>query len=172
MKKFFLLCFVLLCAVHKAGAQKPLKGKWVFYLVRHAEKDTGSNPVLSVKGMQRAGDLHRALQAKKIQLIMATQYRRTGLTADSIRLYRKIDSIQYKADADGSQFLKTLQARAGNARAILVVGHSNTLPAIIRQLGVKGYSIKELPETEYNNLFIVTIRRGRAKLHAAKYGAE
>lgn len=103
---------------------------------------------------------------------MATQYRRTGLTADSVRLYRKIDSIQYKADADGSQFLKTLQARTGKARAILVVGHSNTLPAIIRQLGVKGYTIKELPEIEYNNLFIVTIRKGRAKLHAKKYGAE
>ena len=101
---------------------------------------------------------------------MATQYRRTGMTADSLRLYQHIDSVQYKADLTGDDFLAVLNSRTGKAKNILVVGHSNTLPALIRRAGIEDYSVKELPETEFDHLFIVTQEKGRASLQQLKYG--
>lgn len=164
------LCFCGLFYSAKVVCQQNFKGKRTFYIVRHAEKDTGNNPVISAIGKERAGDLYRVLKNKKIGLVMVTQYRRTGMTADSLRIYNNIDSIQYAADATGDKLLEAVQQRTGNANNILIVGHSNTLPAIIRKLGVASYTIKELPETAFDNLFIVTIKKGKAKLKQLKYG--
>ncbi|MFT3980360.1 MAG: phosphoglycerate mutase family protein [Ferruginibacter sp.] len=172
MKKLLkLLILLVVCFVYGTAAGQPgFKGKRTIYFVRHAEKDTGSNPVISAAGKERAGDLYRVLQHKKIDLIMATQYRRTGMTADSLRIYQHIDSIQYKADLTGDDFLAVLNSRAGKAKNILVVGHSNALPALIRKAGIENYMVKELPETEFDHLFIVTQKKGKASLRQLKYG--
>lgn len=175
MKKSVLglfLSFFCLFYSGKSIAQNGFTGKRTLYIVRHAEKDTvgGNNPAISTIGKERAGDLYRVLKNKKIDLIMASQFRRTGMTADSLRIYQKVDSIQYRADATGDDFLTTLNARAGNAKNILVVGHSNTLPAIIRKAGAETYTIKELPETEFDNLFVVKQKKGMAFLEKKKYG--
>lgn len=171
--QLFVLLFTTAMLSSAAGtAQNGFTGKRTLYIVRHAEKDTvgGNNPAISATGKERAGDLYRILKDKNIDLIMTTQFKRTGMTADSLRIYEKVDSILYKADATGADFLKTLNERAGNAKSILVVGHSNTLPAIIRQLGVTSYMMKELPETEFDNLFVVKQKKGMAFLQQKKYG--
>lgn len=155
----------------KAYSQESFTGKRTLYIVRHAEKDTGSNPALSATGLKRAGDLYRTLRKKKIQLIFVSQYRRTAMTADSLRIYQNIDTVQYKADATGDKLFETMAARAGKAKRILIVGHSNTVPAIIRKAGVEGYTIRELPETEYDNLFIVEQKKGKATLKQERFGA-
>ena len=173
MKKYTLIFLLSLCTLfisNKSFGQTEFKGTRTVYIVRHAEKDTGSNPAISIAGKKRAGDLYRTLRRKHIELIMASQFRRTGMTADSLRLYNKIDSIQYTADANGDKFYSTLLTRAGKAKNILVVGHSNTLPSIVRKLGVSGYTVKELPETEFDNLFIVKIKKGKATLVQKKFG--
>lgn len=175
MKKIFLYFILSLSALvisPDAICQDGFTGKRTFYIVRHAEKDTagGNNPAISVVGKERAGDLYRELRKKKIDLIMATQYKRTGMTADSLRIYNNIDSIQYGADATGNKLSEVLNLRSGNAKHILIVGHSNTLPAIIRKLGVISYTVKELPETEYDNLFIVRVKNGKATLEQKKFG--
>ena len=52
----------------------------------------------------------------------------------------------------------------------LVVGHSNTVGAIIRELGVKE-TIK-IADSEYDNLFIVTVgNNGVATLQRLRYGS-
>ena len=164
-------CLALLHSSESRG-QNGFTGKRTLYIVRHAEKDTvgGNNPAISTPGKQRAGDLYRQLKGKKIDLIMTTQYRRTGMTADSVRIYMKVDTLQYRADATGDDFLKTLNEKAGNAKNILVVGHSNTLPALIRKAGIASFTIKELPETEFDNLFVVKQKKGMAFLQQKKYG--
>lgn len=175
MKKIFLsliFCFSLLLICFGAKSQSGFKGKRTYYLVRHAEKDTvgGNNPAISVIGQKRAGDLYRILKKKNIDLIMATQYKRTGMTADSLRLYNKIDSLQYGADATGNKMVEVLIARSGKAKNILIVGHSNTVPVMIRKLGVAGYTVKELADTAYDDLFIVKVKNGKATLEQKKYG--
>ena len=53
---------------------------------------------------------------------------------------------------------------------VLVVGHSNTVPAIVAALGAKRPAA--ICDPEYDNLFIVTIAAdGKAAVVHAKYGA-
>ena len=155
-----------------AMAQAQLAGdvKRTFYIVRHAEKDTGNNPAISTLGKERAADLYRKLKGKKIDLIMVTQYRRTSMTGDSLRIYKKIDSTHYVADATGEMFSKKISTLSARYKNILVIGHSNTVPTIVRQAGVKNFMLKELPDNEYDNLFIVKTKKGQAMLQSKKYG--
>jgi hypothetical protein len=51
---------------------------------------------------------------------------------------------------------------------VLVIGHSNTLPAIISGLG--GPTV-EIPETEYDNLFVLTVGPSHSSLLRMHYGS-
>jgi hypothetical protein len=54
-------------------------------------------------------------------------------------------------------------------QTIFVAGHNNTVPAIASALS--GETFSTIPETEYDNLFIVTVYRfGKAKVLTLKYG--
>jgi len=54
-------------------------------------------------------------------------------------------------------------------KTIFIAGHNNTVPAIVSALS--GEAFPPIPETEYDNLFIVTIYRyGKAKVTKLKYG--
>jgi len=55
--------------------------------------------------------------------------------------------------------------RGGRA---LVVGHSNTIPAIVRKLS--GMSVADIPDDEYDNLYVVTVPSfGRSSVLRLKY---
>ncbi len=141
-----------------------------YYIIRHAEKDTGSNPPLSKIGQERAGDLYRKLKNKKIDLIFVSQYPRTGMTADSLRIYQNIDSVHYAADITGADLFKKIKERSGDAKHILIVGHSNTLPGIIRRSGVTDFTLKDIPDEDYQHLYIVKIKKGKIKFYQKVYG--
>ena len=56
-------------------------------------------------------------------------------------------------------------------QTIFVAGHNNTVPAVVSALS--GENFPTIPETEYDNMFIVTVYRfGKAKVVKLKYGAE
>jgi len=65
------------------------------------------------------------------------------------------------ADVDG--LIARLGARKGGGAA-LVVGHSNTVPEIVKRLG--GGTVAPIADTEYDRLFVATLygpgRRGDA----------
>ena len=170
LKKKSLLFLFAMCLTISVCAQPVDNHKRTFYIVRHAEKDTGSNPAISALGKMRAADLFRELENKRIDLIMVTNYRRTGMTGDSLRIYKKIDTMHYAADVSGEMFLKKLSTLPARYKNILVIGHSNTLSGIIRQAGAKDYSAKDIPDNEYDNLFIVNRKRRKVVLQSKKYG--
>jgi phosphohistidine phosphatase SixA len=155
-----------------AGAQdlSLLKGA-VIYLVRHAEKESGNDPVLTTDGKQRSGDLFRVLKNKKLQRIYVTQFRRTQMTADSLRIKLNIDTVRYVADTTGVSLLEQLAAHKDFGKTILVIGHSNTIPILIKKLGVT-QPIKPIADNEFDNLFKVKYRKGKAQLSTLKYGAK
>ncbi len=171
MKFLFLLLAAALLNAGKTTAQT-FSGKRTLYIIRHAEKDTvgGNNPAISIIGKERAGDLYRVLKKKKIDLIFVNQYKRTAMTADSIRIYKNIDTIMYVPDLTGDKLFERINAKAGKAKNILIVGHSNTLPGILRKAGISSFVEKELPDNEYDNLFIVTQKKGNATMKSKKYG--
>ena len=168
--KFLILVWLALPFVTLIYGQNTNCNNHTFYIVRHGEKDTGSNPVLSAKGKKRAGDLYRVLKEKRIDLIFVSQYQRTAMTGDSLRIYKNIDTIHYTADATAEALFKKINSLSCKQKNILIIGHSNTLPSIIRRAGVNNYTPKEIPDYEYDNLFVVKQKRKKAILKKKKFG--
>ena len=140
-------------------------------MIRHAEKviDPNNPDVdLSPAGQARAQELVRMFGDAGINAIYATQYKRTQQTVKPLadRLGLPINQVNSKNTAD-----LVAQIHAQHAgQVIFISGHNNTVPEIIAALG--GPTYPTIPETEYDNLYIVTVyRTGKAKVVKLKYGA-
>jgi broad specificity phosphatase PhoE len=164
----FILLICLLGNTFSTSAQNGVKQ--IFYIVRHAEKDTGNNPVLSNLGMHRSGNLYRYLKTKKITAIYVTKYRRTKMTADSLSIYENVPIIEYKTDTTGNGLSEKMDMNKNYSINVLIVGHSNTILPIIQKLGVNKMTLNEIPDDEYDNIFIVTRQHGKVTLKIVKYG--
>jgi hypothetical protein len=69
---------------------------------------------------------------------------------------------------DTNGLLKQIQT-AHRGQTVFIAGHNNTVPAIVSELSGQTYPV--IPDTEYDNLYIVTIYRfGKAKVIKLKYG--
>ena len=150
-----------------------------YYIVRHAEKqavstgtvmNTPDDPPLSAAGRVRAIELREVLKNKGIQYIFSTNTTRTISTAQpledlqgetKLEIYNTKDSLDFLIDK-----LKAIQK--GNA---LIVGHSNTVDDIVNKLVGETKVPKDLPDSEYDNLYIVTKKGSRFKFENKTYGA-
>jgi 2,3-bisphosphoglycerate-dependent phosphoglycerate mutase len=146
------------------------------FIVRHAEKirgkEAGNDPLLTAVGNLRAGDLMRTLQNEGIQKIYVSQYKRTQNTADSIRIQLKIDTVHYVADTLCDNLINAIMEHSDFGKSILIIAHSNTVPHIIRKFGVTDFPYGDLPDDEFDNLFVITYKKEKAKLKKMKYGAK
>jgi len=168
-----LLLLLLSNFAYSAFAQSFIFGKQSkIYLVRHAEKLPGNDPLLTSDGNKRAGDLMRTLKQKHIKRIYVTEFRRTQNTADSLRIQMGIDTVHYLADTTSNDLVNKLKVNKDVNQAILIIGHSNTLPAIIRKLGVTDYPLDEIPSNEFDNLFLLENKKGKPILTIVKFGAK
>ena len=137
------------------------------YLVRHAEKQDGTPfSLLSDAVHQRAQVLKDSLIHKKIGAIYATPLERTQQTARPLADAMQKPVSIYRPNAVDS--MVSLLKSNGN-RNVLVVGHSGPLPAIIE--GVTGQKVKPIAEPEYDNFYIIKLKKGKAELVAGKYGS-
>ena len=87
-------------------------------------------------------------------MVYATQYKRTLQTAEPTSILKLTPIKRYDAAA-GENLIDSL-AHLKN-KGYLVVGHSNTLPAMLLKLGLNP-SMQEVPDNDYDNLFIVRIK--------------
>jgi|SRR5215831_889651 len=139
-------------------------------LVRHAEKVIDpSNPDvdLSEAGYARAQEIARDFGDSGINAIYATQYKRTQETVKPLsdKTGVAVTIVNSKGTSD---LIAQLRAQH-SGQTIFIAGHNNTVPEIINALGGPQFPI--IPETEYDNLFIVTVyRTGKAKVVKMKYG--
>jgi broad specificity phosphatase PhoE len=136
------------------------------FLVRHAERaDTAdgapatmaADPDLSPAGRARAESLARMLKDAGITAIFTTEYKRTRQTAAPLAKLLRIEPTVV-ASKDAAGLARQVSSAAGH---VLVVGHSNTLPDLIKALGVQ--TPVTIPDTDYDNFFIVT-REGKPSL--------
>ena len=162
-----LIIFCMFIVLQNETMAQPFTGK--IYIVRHAEKVTpGDDPVLTTAGYKRAGDLMRKLRFKGIRKIYVTQLKRTQLTADSLRIRLGIDTVHYYHD-NYDKLLLSIRQHHDAGKTILIIAHSNTIPFILRRIGVP--SFENIPEWQFDNLFLVTYPTGRlGKLKKMKYG--
>ncbi len=141
------------------------------YIVRHAEKQDGKDPLLTPAGNARSGDLMRFLKDEMIRKIYVSQYRRTQNTGDSLRIQLNIDTVHYTADTLCGNLINTIMGHSDFGKTILVIGHSNTIPQVIRKFGVHDYPYGDLADNDYDRLFLITYKNGKAKVKVMKYGA-
>jgi phosphohistidine phosphatase SixA len=125
------------------------------YVVRHAEKAaTTGDPGLTTVGQQRAEALKDKLHTQKIVAAFATQYQRTLETAQPTATDQQITIRRY--DANGGNALMDSISHL-KKKEYLVVGHSNTVPVMLRSIGVNP-SIELISDNDYDNFFTVTVR--------------
>ena len=140
-------------------------------VVRHAEKiiDPNNPDVdLSPAGQARAQEIVRVFAGAGINAIYATQYKRTQETVKPLADKLGLTVVLVNSTATG-ELIRQIQTDH-RGQTILISGHNNTVPEIIRALG--GPQLPVIPESEFDNLYIVTIyRTGKAKLVKMKYGA-
>ena len=159
----FALALILIAGVAHAMPAQVL-------LVRHAEKASApaGDPALSEAGRQRAEALKTALRAAAVDAVLTTPYRRTRETAAPLAAARGLEPIVVPTEGDhiAAVLARLRQLPAGSTA--LVVGHSNTLAPLIRELG--GPSLPDLSECEFDRLFVLDTGPP-AKLVEARYGA-
>jgi len=140
-------------------------------LVRHAEKKLepdNPDPDLTPQGVERAQQLARVFADAGVNAIYATQYKRTQQTVKP--LADRIGVPVTLLDSKQTEELVTRVQTAHRGQTIFIAGHNNSVPAIISVLSNENFPT--ISETEYDNLFIVTIYRfGKAKVTKLKYGA-
>jgi phosphohistidine phosphatase SixA len=139
------------------------------YVVRHAEKSAPSGDVpLSGEGLQRAEDLKERLKDKKIAYVYSTNTKRTQQTAAPTAAHFNTNTIVY---SNADSLMKSLIAlKKKNA---LVVGHSNTVPQMLRAIGLNPGFEGNIPDNQYDNFFEVTVKHGKKgglSLKPQKYG--
>lgn len=132
--------------------------------MRHAEKALGAgaetkDPELSEIGLARAESLRSLLKDAGISAVFATAFKRTQQTAASVANAAGIPLTTVAAQETPALIAK-LKEVGGN---VLVVGHSNTLPEIIKALGVT--SEITIEESAYDNLFLVIMSSPPQLIH-------
>lgn len=125
----------------------------VVLIVRHAEKAStgGKDPDLSVQGQKRADALAHILKDSQITSVFVTEFKRTQETAaPTARAAHVTPTVVPANDVPG--LIGKLRVLNGNA---LVVGHGNTIPELVKALGVA--TPISIPDDDYTEILVVSL---------------
>ncbi len=149
-------------------------GSQLFVVTRHAEKasETERDPALSAAGRARALALDSAMAGMPVRAVIVSPFVRTRETASAVARRHGLVPIEIPIGRDGVAAHARAVAEEAHRHqgAVLVVGHSNTVGAIVRALGGDN-SIGDLPDSDYQSLFVVFPDRGRVGTLRVRYGA-
>jgi broad specificity phosphatase PhoE len=138
---------------------RPLAAQEAIFIVRHAERvDASADSPLSPAGEARAARLAALLKDAGITQIYTSDRQRTIQTAAPLAAALHLTMAALKAD-DQEALLQRLRTASAHDR-VLVVGHSNTVPALVAALGA-GPPVT-LGENDYDSLFLVVPQPGAA----------
>lgn len=150
---------VLLLAICAMMAAVMAEAQMVI-VVRHAERadggagstaamTTGNDPELSEAGKARAQKLAAMLADAGVVAIYTSEFRRTKDTAAPLAA-----KIGVKAEAvpsrEAAALISKIKGHTGGA--VLVVGHSNTVPQVIKALGGSAVT---MADDEYDSIYFV-----------------
>ena len=125
----------------------------VIFIVRHAEKASTADkdPDLSPEGQKRANALADILKDSYITSVFVTKFKRTQETGAPTARAAHLTPTVVPENEIGA-LPKQLRALNGNA---LVVGHSNTIPDLLKALGIA--TPISVPENDYGEIFVVLV---------------
>jgi phosphohistidine phosphatase SixA len=143
-------------------------------LVRHAEKELGaiSDAPLSPEGEQRADRLANMFGDNqpfgRLRRIYVTNTRRTQQTALRLSQRLGINSEVVDAKTDSAELARRVLSENRGGR-VLIVGHSNTVPELVKDLSGAD-AVPPIGEEEYDTMYVVTVPSiGQASVLRLKY---
>lgn len=132
-------------------------GSTTVVLVRHAEQvSAADDPGLTEAGQAHADRLAQMLEKTDVNAIYVSQARRTLETALPMARAAELEPREIDAD-EVTRLARRLKWRH-RGEVVLVVGHSNTVPAIAAALGAK---IGVVDAEDYSGLWIISYSRLR-----------
>jgi len=153
MKRLVFCCLLVSVLVATATAQPTV------FIVRHAERvDASADSDLSETGRARAEALAKMLKDKNITAIYATEFKRTQQTAAPLAKALGI-TVTTIPSKDKDALVAKLRASNSN---VLVVGHGNTIPDLVKALGTEPINIGE---NDYDNLFEIELGEKPKLIH-------
>jgi broad specificity phosphatase PhoE len=144
-------------------------------VVRHAEKNTDDprDPSLSATGEERAKALSSVLRDAGISDVYVTQYKRTRQTAEPLAQQSGISIVERPINAANAatyahDLTQEILAKSAG-KGVLIVGHSNTVPDIVKALS--GAAIPAITDSEYDHIFVVVLSAsGPPRLMQLRFG--
>lgn len=120
----------------------------MIYVVRHAEKSAeGKDPELTAQGVARAQNIATILHRSGIGSIFSSSTQRTQQTAQPLAQRIGVTVQTYDPRAP-KELVERVKAQNG---VVLVVGHSNTVPELVRLFG--GAPGADIADNEYDRLY-------------------
>lgn len=143
-------------------------------IVRHAEADSTpevKDPALTAVGERRAEALAAVARDANVRVVYTTQYRRTKDTAAPLRRIAEIplaeSPVARETITQQSTELAKRIVEQHKGEAVLIVGHSNTVPLFVEALS--GVKIPAIGHDEHDRLYVVIVEDGKARLISARY---
>ena len=166
--KLFLLIIIMPAFFSGSIAQTSTR----IFVVRHADRESSDD--LNPAGVIRANELKRMLLNTGIDSIFSTDFVRTKKTVKPLADAVSLPVILYDSNP---QLLKRILTRS-KGKTLLVAGHSNTVPQLIKLCGCHP-PFDNIPDTQFDNLFLLIIQhqkintsfKNTCKLLYMKYGA-
>ena len=145
--KFFLM---ELCATVMLAS--PAASQEMAFVIRHAEKEAaGDDPALTAAGRGMAQDWSRMLKGSGIKAVINTDARRSRETGNIIATALGVEQVEVPmADIAGLLDLLTFDY---DGQIVLIVAHTETIPAILSRMGVQ--EKVEIADDDYRRLFLV-----------------
>lgn len=160
------IAFAVLFVPATAGAQS------LVFFVRHAERADGgaaaapksmtgapADPLLSAAGEQRAAKLATLLVDSRIKAIYATEFKRTQDTGKPLAAKLGL-SVETVPASDTTALVARIKTDHPKD-VVLVIGHSNTLPAAIKAFGGPDIAIAD---EEYSAIYVLSPATGAITL--------
>jgi broad specificity phosphatase PhoE len=140
-------------------------------VIRHAEKENaGSDPNLSSEGKLRAEELKNLLKEVDVNTIYTTAFKRTRQTAVPLADDKGITITEYDAYQPVKKFAENVLL-SNRGKIVVIVGHSDTVPEIVKALSNNTSTHVSISDSQYDNLFIVNNSgTGTASVIHKKYG--
>ncbi|HYW32309.1 MAG TPA: histidine phosphatase family protein [Gemmatimonas sp.] len=143
------------------GSATPLhaqstEGPSLVVLVRHGEKapEPAADPVLSAAGQERAKALLEAMSGSVPTAVIVSATTRTSSTAAPLAAKFGITPKTISlAGGTATHVQAVADAVRGSRGVVVVVGHSNTIPAIVKALG--GPALPDLCDASYSTMFLL-----------------
>jgi len=142
----------------------------IYYLVRHAEKDTTikDEPPLTTEGLSRATKIADIMRGTRVDAIYSTMTLRTMFTVDSLADIKAMNILPYE-NKTLKDLLETVKTSTDYNR-IFIVGHSNTIPSITNTLAGRDIFTKTFDESDYANFVIVVEKKsGATDVYTLRY---